>query len=360
MNGFLLLLCLSFFAALAHAQHSKSFTLEGKFPAGSAGTVYISYAGKYDSTVIKGGRFSFKGKIDHPALAYIFYREKSRELFLDPAAMIYNVPDPDFTKGKLNGSRTNSELEKYNAGMQKIKDRWKIVMDTLSAVNRRSNVAFQELKGWVLVPYFEEIKEANIAFFTRYPSSYVSAYHLKIAGRELATDSLKMFYDRFSTAVKQSQYGKDIWQMLENRKVGIPGTMAAVFTTPDINQRELNLADLRGKYVLLDFWGSWCVPCRKGHPRMRELYAKYKDKGVEFIGIADDDDTQDAWRKAVKDDQLDWLQVLKGKDPSSKLTVKYNVNEFPTRILIDKEGKIIGRYAEELTELEKLFGEIFR
>ena len=131
----------------------------------------------------------------------------------------------------------------------------------------------------------------------------------------------------------------------------------------------ISLSDYKGKYVLLDFWASWCVPCRAGNPHLKELYAKYHDKGIEFIGVSDDDSKPDAWHKAVEKDGLPWRHVLRGLDMQklmnnqpnpNDISEKYGIHTLPTKILIDPAGKIIGRYSEESepldAELKKIFG----
>ena len=126
------------------------------------------------------------------------------------------------------------------------------------------------------------------------------------------------------------------------------------FSQTDINGRTLSLSSFRGKYILLDFWGSWCVPCRKGNPHLIELYDHYKDKGFDIIGIAKDDNTKDAWIKAVEKDKLPWHQIL-----CEHLDIKYNVTSYPTKILIDKNGLIIGRFGEDEIELDRQLKLIF-
>jgi thiol-disulfide isomerase/thioredoxin len=147
--------------------------------------------------------------------------------------------------------------------------------------------------------------------------------------------------------------------------------MAKDFTALDINGKSLQLSDFKGKYVLLDFWASWCVPCRKGNPHLKELYAKYQSKGCEVIGVSDDDRNHDAWKKAVDQDGLPWHQVLRGLDIDKKMrgiknesdiSEKYGINSLPTQILIDATGKIIGRYGgggEPHEALDKKLADIF-
>ena len=144
--------------------------------------------------------------------------------------------------------------------------------------------------------------------------------------------------------------------------------MAKNFATTDINGEKISLRDFKGKYVLLDFWASCCVPCRAGNPHLKELYSKYHDKGIEFIGVSDDDSKPEAWHKAVEKDDLPWRHVLRGFDiekmmnnqPNpNDISSKYGISSLPTKILIDRSGKIIGRYSEESGALDAKLKEIF-
>jgi thiol-disulfide isomerase/thioredoxin len=142
----------------------------------------------------------------------------------------------------------------------------------------------------------------------------------------------------------------------------------------DVEGNNIKLADYRGKYVLLDFWASWCVPCRKGNPHLKELYAQYKDKGFEVIGVSDDDSKPDAWKTAVAKDALPWRHVLRGMkmtrdgdklniDRSKDISAGYNVSSLPTQILIGPDGTIIGRYgegADEHSALDEKLQTIFK
>lgn len=160
----------------------------------------------------------------------------------------------------------------------------------------------------------------------------------------------------------------------KTQQTGQPGAVAAGFTTSDMNGKPLKLSDFKGKYVLLDFWASWCVPCRKSNPHIIQLYHQYKDKGFDVIGVSDDDTRQLQWRNAVKQDSTGiWHQVLRGagkiaNNQSGKANAKdlhqlYNIQSLPTKILIGPTGKIIGRYGDNDTnddDLDKALAEIFK
>lgn len=127
------------------------------------------------------------------------------------------------------------------------------------------------------------------------------------------------------------------------------------FTLNDINGKSLTLSSLRGKYVVLDFWGSWCIWCIKGMPKMKEYYAKYAGK-MEILGI-DCNDSEDKWKAAVAELQLPWLHVYNNGD--SQLLEKYGIEGFPTKVVIDPEGRIanviVGEDPAFYTYLDKLF-----
>ncbi|UMB62212.1 TlpA family protein disulfide reductase [Lutibacter sp. A80] len=123
----------------------------------------------------------------------------------------------------------------------------------------------------------------------------------------------------------------------------------------------------------MDFWASWCVPCRKGNPHLLDIYAKYKSKGLEILGVSDDDRNPNAWRKAVKDDEIGvWRHVLRGikvdrsngmyKVLDDGVSRDYNISSLPTKILVGPDGIIIGRYnggKDDDDKMDKKLIEIF-
>lgn len=117
------------------------------------------------------------------------------------------------------------------------------------------------------------------------------------------------------------------------------GELAPDFELPDLQGNPLKLSSLRGKYVVLDFWGSWCIWCIRGIPSMKEAYAKHKDK-MEILGV-DCRDTEEKWKAAVEEHQLPWLQVRCDDDHLEQLAMMYNIEGFPTKAVIDPEGKLV-------------------
>lgn len=142
-------------------------------------------------------------------------------------------------------------------------------------------------------------------------------------------------------------------QQVEN----VQADLAPDFELPDLQGNPLKLSSLRGKYVVLDFWGSWCIWCIRGIPHMKEAYRKYKDK-MEILGI-DCQDTEEKWKAAVEEHQLPWLQVRCPEDYLQTLGQQYRIQGFPTKVIIDPEGRlvkvVVGEDPAFYTFLDQLF-----
>jgi thiol-disulfide isomerase/thioredoxin len=196
---------------------------------------------------------------------------------------------------------------------------------------------------------------------------------MRVMVSDMGLDSIKRVYNGLNTELKESPLGKNLAIEINKIELGSPGHVAAIFSRIDINGKMLSLADFKGKYVMLDFWASWCVPCREGSPHMLALYNKYKSKGYDVIGIADDDTKDELWKGAVAMDKVGvWHHVLRGRDMDKvkkhianldDLDELYGIHTIPTKILIDPTGKIIGRFGDSYggsdEDMDKMLASIF-
>ncbi|MDY7396946.1 TlpA disulfide reductase family protein [Aureibaculum sp. 2210JD6-5] len=206
-----------------------------------------------------------------------------------------------------------------------------------------------------LEPMWNEQREATIKFIKENPKSYISMYNLLFLLGDMQYNEAKAFYDNFDSKYSDTKWAKKLSEEIEKLKKGVPGAMAGDFNATDINGNPIKLADFKGNYLLIDFWASWCVPCRKGNPHLISLYKKYNPKGLEILGVSDDDRNPDAWRKAIKKDNIGiWRHVLRGLEYKEgtherinidkDISEGYNIHTLPTKILINPEGMIVGRY----------------
>ena len=174
------------------------------------------------------------------------------------------------------------------------------------------------------------------------PSLLASLSATKFLDQASDIPLLELLADSLNKRYNGNRYVEDYLTFVKDLKSLPPGATAPDITLNGLDGKKISIADYRGKYLLIDFWASWCQPCRRANPDLRRLYAKYKCDRLEFIGVALDDN-MDSWKKAVKLDALPWPQMSELKKWDSKCVADYKISAIPFSILIDPEGKIVAK-----------------
>ncbi|HWW40327.1 TlpA disulfide reductase family protein, partial [Pedobacter sp.] len=176
-------------------------------------------------------------------------------------------------------------------------------------------------------------------------------------GNELAFEQLKTI----AAGYKNSTEWMALYAKLKAANATAKGAVIPAFQVADINGKIFNSQTLGGKYLLIDFWGSWCQPCRASHPELKEIYERYQSKGLEILGIAYESGSAEnqlkQWKKAIAEDQINWIQVL--NTPQNNLVKLFGVSSYPTKILVDPKGNILFRTSGNSDGLKKQLSSIF-
>ncbi|MDB5158013.1 MAG: Peroxiredoxin [Mucilaginibacter sp.] len=376
----------------------NNFSLKGKINGQDNGMIYLYLINdaklNKDSATIQHGAFEFKGKLNEPTEAFLStnknaqsqYEPTSGLIYLEPAAMTVEISAGDFKKLSVTGSETHAEYREADKPVQVILQESKTLNDEYNQLNMafinaknagKTDSELDELKNKAqamhdqLSVYGERIHNANMAFIDTHPKSYYTAYLLRYYVPSMKLQQANAYYNKLPDNVKQSSFGKILQSDIKTLQGGSPGSEAFVFSKNDLKGEKFDLADYKGKkYVLIDFWASWCVPCRAGNPHLLSLYSKYKDKGLEIVGVADNDHDLEDWKKAVDKDGIGvWRHVLRGiiftptgYDKTNDISEHYGIQSLPTKILVDKTGKIIGRFGDggdNEEDMDKMLASVF-
>lgn len=377
----------------------KPFTIEGNIEGKTGGYVYLSYSGaeatsyQRDSAFIENGAFSFKGKLAGPTQAMVSFSRQPMsfdeivQVYLVPGKMQLSLDRDNIRAAVLKGSPVQTEADALSKAKEPIMLQLKPLSKNYDKLNeayreavkaKKDEATLQAMKDEateakdVMDPYYEQIRKIEQDFMDRHPASYVTASLLRYSISSMPLQQGEERFRKLPEQIKSSSLGKELKKELDGLRMGSPGAKAYVFASTELRGEPLSLGDYTGKYVLIDFWASWCVPCRKGNPHLLSLYAKYKDKGFEIIGISDDDSNHEAWRKAVEKDGIGvWKHVLRGLkyngngnfDRTADISDRYGIHSLPTKILIDPDGTIIGRYGgggENDEAMDLKLSEIFK
>jgi peroxiredoxin len=326
-------------------------TIAGSFSKIKSGMVYLTtYENgqrQQDSAKIQNGKFAFTHRAANPAMASLStnYLDNDWLLFYtDPGTKMTVTGTGQTLKDlRIAGSQLNDDDRALKNLLQPISEweerNYELYKKAAAEKNERVTDSLDNLDETIML----EKRKIVAGFVRQKPASLRSAMAIEENYSYYAeAGDVEPLYNALSEKVKKSASGKNVRQMLDVYKTVAVGMPAPDISQPGPDGKAISLSSLRGQYVLVDFWASWCGPCRKENPNLVKAYAQYKEKGLTILGVSYDD-KKDRWLAAIQKDGLGWLQVsdLKGWQNASAAT--YYIKAIPSNVLVDKEGKIIAK-----------------
>ena len=379
-NAFLSLCCLLVISSCTNV-NNQTFTLQGKIGDwNEPATIYLSYwneGNEYkDSTLLRNGHFSFTGNVGEPAPARLIFDYLGEGmipaaqsghilyLYLENGTVKLNAPD-SLQNSVFVDSPINDEHQRYldyiGGQIQDLAARMNHKM-MQATPEQRNDTSFMAQLNSEYKQLLDERTQKQQQYVREHPDSYFSVVAIsESVSSKFNVDEIEPLFLSINENYRETYSGKAFAQRIEAaRTIGI-GKKAPDFTQNDPDGNPVSLSDFSGKYLLLDFWASWCGPCRQENPNLVKAYAAYKDKGFEILGVSlDNKDGKEAWLNAIEKDGLTWTQVSDLNSWNNEVARSYGVRAVPQSYLIDPQGIIVAQdlRGEALDEkLKEIFGE---
>ncbi|MCW3464886.1 AhpC/TSA family protein [Chitinophaga nivalis] len=333
------------------------YVISGILPADTVTyQVYLQYAVSkeektIDSTTGAHGKFVLQGKVAAPVKATLtivsaYQAAQTLPFYLENTRMTVQVKDAP-QSAAITGSPLNTAYRKYATYLEKPEQ----LMQAVSAAYRNAPEEKQKdpaFRDQLDEQYAQAVKlqeQLQYEYISNEGDPFFSLQALKDIIRH-TPDPAKVatVFSTLPAAVRQSPDGKLLAQKITIARTTAIGAPAPDFVQPDATGKAVKLSQFRGKYVLVDFWASWCGPCRAENPNLVRLYHAYKDKGFTILGVSlDRKDKKADWQKAILTDQLSWTQVSDLQGWNNAVAKQYGIEFIPRNFLIDPNGIIIGR-----------------
>ncbi len=305
-----------------------------------------------DSVVVEKGKFSFSGTVLNPSEATITLKQSdgNTDMFTRDLLDVY------LEKGKLSisgdkqvksavvkgGGIAQADFNRFNAIMKPLRDKMAPLSEKMRQYFKDNNVAAREALFPQLAAIRKEMTATETEFIKNNPGSWVTLSMMKDRAVIIDVPEFEPLYNAMTDELKSSADGRKMADRLAIAKRLQPGQPFINFVMNDTEGKPVSLESFRGKYVLVDFWASWCGPCRAENPHVLKAYNQFKNKNFDVVAISLDQ-KKDAWLKAIKEDGMPWthLSDLKGFD--NQAAKEYGIIAIPQNFLLDPQGKIIAQ-----------------
>jgi peroxiredoxin len=355
------------YSSLNKPQVKPGFEIKGKI-SGLSDTVLISLLSGSDGHVMttakpKNGEFTLRGQLPEPEVMQIMFSgsQQGADLFIGNEKVQINGDASGLQNLAISGSAINTDYQEFKSQFNPLFLQTRMLVELINkepSGSRRDSMVNQYN---VLRP---QLLQVALNYIKSKQSSVVSSLALFVSMPLITDDAeLEAIYAGLKSEAKKGVFAREVEkgiamrkQQAEYAKIGQVGSQALEFTQKDVNGKPVALSSFRGKYVLVDFWASWCRPCRAENPNVVNAYNQFKGKNFTVLGVSLDQQ-KPAWLEAIKADNLTWTHVSDLQYWNNAVAQLYHIQSIPANFLIDPTGKIVARdiRGEELQHtLEKV------
>ena len=363
-------IAISFSISSCTSLEPNAFVIYGTTDHADGSSVYRIISGPngqpvtIDSTKVVNGSFELKGTLDQIDINFIFLEGVNGNVpvILEEGSIEMEIFKDSLASSITAGTPSNNNLAQYRESTQGFaKDMRTLVQEINEANTLGDNILAEDLTAKY------KAVETNLSVFEKdfmnsNPQSYVATLILErlITTKAMRSSEAKLIYNGFDSKIKSSVSGKKVEAIINvpSNPTAI-GEVAPAFEGPTPTGELVSLASLKGKVTIIDFWASWCRPCRIENPNLVRLYKRMHDKGLEIVGVSLDKN-QSSWARAIEDDGLSWNHVSNLKYWQDPIALLYGVRSIPAAFVLNKEGVIVAknlRGAQLDAKIEELLSE---
>ncbi len=356
---FFLLFLLPFLSIAQIKKTSGGFVIEGQLRALPNGTNVTLFGFNGTDTLAKtkvlNGGFTLTGTVNNIDARIIAFSGLTQRLvvFMGNDDVKVKSDSSNFSDVIITGSPSNYDYEEFLYHIKPLNDYVTMYRNGVQSAQTQSE---KDSLMIALNTTYNIYQESIDRFIARKKNSPVSTLVLAYSYDTDPNKNVVLLQKRYNTltgSALQSQFAKNISQVIDNDKIGAVGTKAIDFTQTDTSGKNVSLSQFKGKYVLLDFWASWCRPCRMENPNVVAAYNTFKNKNFTVVSVSLDE-TKDSWVRAIKADNLLWTHISDLKYWSNAVALEYHIQSIPQNFLIDPDGVIIGKNLRGEQLVEKL------